>query len=84
MQEPIFCLELRLVGNPGWSSLFLKDCTPRKGPKLEQLMKDCILPGTHAGEGEKFKEEGVAVRKLCELAATPTPHPPLLHSEGRK
>ncbi|KAK4830527.1 hypothetical protein QYF61_011506 [Mycteria americana] len=27
----------------GWSSLFLKDCTPWKGPTLEQFVKNCSL-----------------------------------------
>jgi len=26
-----------------WSNLFLKDCTPWKGPMLEQCMKNCSL-----------------------------------------
>lgn len=30
-----------LVGHPGWSSLFLKDCTPWKRPMLEQLVQNC-------------------------------------------
>ncbi|CAM9951837.1 unnamed protein product, partial [Bubo scandiacus] len=29
------------VGDPRWSSLFLKDCTPWKGSTLEQLVKNC-------------------------------------------
>jgi len=29
------------VGDPSFSSLFLKDCTPWKGPMLEQFMEDC-------------------------------------------
>lgn len=43
------------VRNPCWSSLFLKDCTPWKGPMLEQFMKNCNL-----WEGlmlEKFVED---------------------------
>ncbi|GAB0178358.1 zinc finger and BTB domain-containing protein 5 [Grus japonensis] len=28
-----------------WSSLFLKDCTPGKGPTLEQFLKNCSLWG---------------------------------------
>ena len=31
------------VGDPRWSSLFLKDCTLWKGPTLEQFMKNCSL-----------------------------------------
>ena len=56
------------VGDPRWSSLFLKDCTLWKGPTLEQFVKNCspwegltsekfvkdCLPseGPHAGAGE--------------------------------
>lgn len=29
------------LGDPGRSSLFLKDCTPWKGPKLKQFVKNC-------------------------------------------
>ena len=29
------------VGDPRWSSLFLKDCTPWKGPTLGQFVKSC-------------------------------------------
>jgi len=28
--------------DPRWSSLFLKDCTSRKGPTLGQFVKDCL------------------------------------------
>jgi len=31
------------VESPRWSSLFLKDCTPWKGPMLEQFMEDYLL-----------------------------------------
>ena len=57
------------TGDPRWSSLFLKDCTPWKGPTLEQFVKNCspwegltlekfvkdCLPweGPHAGAGEE-------------------------------
>ncbi|GAB0203581.1 hypothetical protein GRJ2_002823700 [Grus japonensis] len=60
------------VGDPRWSSLFLKGCTPWKGPTLEQLVKDCspwegltleklvedCLPweGPHAGAGAECEE----------------------------
>ncbi|GAB0181680.1 EH domain-containing protein 4 [Grus japonensis] len=30
-----------LMGDPRWSSLFLKVCTPWEGPTLEQLVKNC-------------------------------------------
>ncbi|GAB0181363.1 hypothetical protein GRJ2_000601600 [Grus japonensis] len=60
------------VGSPHWSSLFLKDCTPWKGPTGEQFMKNCSLwegltlekfmedclpwEGLHAGAGEECEE----------------------------
>ena len=43
------------MGDPHWSSLCLKDCTPWKGPTLEQFVKNCAL-----WEGptlEKFVED---------------------------
>ena len=59
-------------GDPCWSSLFLKDSTPWKGPTLEQFMKNCSLwegltlenfvedcllwEGPHAGAGEECEE----------------------------
>ena len=60
------------VGDPRWSSLFLKDCSPWEGPTLKQFMKNCglregltlkkfvedCLPWeeTHAGAGEECEE----------------------------
>ncbi|GAB0209805.1 hypothetical protein GRJ2_003446200 [Grus japonensis] len=60
------------VGDPHWSSLFLKVCTPWKGPTLEQFMKNCSLwegltlekfvkdclpwERPHAGAGEECEE----------------------------
>ena len=60
------------MGDPRWSSLFLKDCTPWKGPTLEQFVKncsvwegltlekfmeDCLLwEGPHAGAWEECEE----------------------------
>jgi len=60
------------VGDSHWSSLFLKDCAPWKGPTLGQFMKSCspweeatlekfvenCLPwaGPHAGAGEECEE----------------------------
>ena len=60
------------MGDPHWSSLFLKDCTPWEGPMLEQFVKNCspwegltlekfmkdCLPweGPHAGAGEECEE----------------------------
>lgn len=41
MQEHLFWQELKPMGNPHWSSLFLKDCAPWEGPMLEQFMKNC-------------------------------------------
>ena len=66
--EQVFWQDLQPCGDPCWSSLFLKDCTPWKGPMLEQFVKnrspwegpmlekfveDCLLwEGPHAGAGE--------------------------------
>ena len=60
------------MGDPCWSSLFLKDCTPWMGPMLEQFVKscspweglrleksvkDCVLwEGPHAGAEEECEE----------------------------
>jgi len=64
------------TGDPCWSGLFLKDCTPWKGPTLGQFMKSCspwegltlepfmedCLPwmGPHTGAGEESEEEGAS------------------------
>ncbi|KAK4807231.1 LOW QUALITY PROTEIN: hypothetical protein QYF61_024351 [Mycteria americana] len=57
--------------------LWIKDCTPWRGPTLEQFVKYCILQeGPHAGAGEEHKEEGAAEMKCYELTSTPIPHPP--------
>jgi len=38
------------MGDPRWSSLFLKDGTPWEGPTLGQFVEDCKPTGrTHAG-----------------------------------
>ena len=60
------------MGDPRWSSLLLKVCTPWEGPTLEQLVKNCspwegltleklvedCLPweGPHAGAGAECEE----------------------------
>ncbi|GAB0187939.1 hypothetical protein GRJ2_001259200 [Grus japonensis] len=60
------------VGDPHWSSLLLKVCTPWKGPTLEQFVKNCSLwegltlekfvedylswEGPQAGAGEECEE----------------------------
>ena len=60
------------TGDPCWSTLLLKDCTPWKGPMLgqfvkncspweglmlENFMEDCLLwQGLHAGAGEECEE----------------------------
>ncbi|KAM9590862.1 uncharacterized protein ACIBXB_005912 [Morphnus guianensis] len=81
------------TGDPCWSSVLLKDCTPWKGPMLEQFVKncspwegptfkkfmeDCLLwEGPHAGAGEECEEEGAAETMCDELTATPIPCPPV-------
>jgi len=60
------------VGDPHWSILFLKDCTPWKGSMLELFMKNCspwegrtleqfmenslLWEGPHAGAGAECEE----------------------------
>jgi len=68
------------MGDPHWSSLFLRDCTPWKGPMLEQFVKDCLpWEGPHAGARAECEEEGAA--KTCDqLTGTLIPHPPALLS----
>ena len=80
-----------------WSSLFLKDCSPWKGPTLKQFMKncssweglmfekfveDCLLSeGPRSGAGEECEEEGVG--ETCdELTTTPIPRPHVLLGGG--
>ena len=62
------------MGDPCWSSLCLKDCSPWNAPMLEQFMKNCSLwegptlekfmedclpwEGPHAGAGGCPKEAG--------------------------
>ncbi|KAK4828876.1 hypothetical protein QYF61_001004 [Mycteria americana] len=74
------------VGDPCWSSLFLKNCTLWKGPTLEQFVKNCSLwegptmeklmkdsilwEGPHGGAREEHEEEGVAETKCYELTPT--------------
>jgi len=87
------------MGDPRWSSLFLKDCTPWKGPMLEELvnnislwkgftlekfMESCLLwEGPHTGARGECEEEGVAETTCNELTATPIPRPSVPRS-GRR
>jgi len=82
------------VGDPRWSSLFLKDCTPWEGPTLGQFMENFTpwevpmlekfvedsLPweGPHTGAGEECEKEGAAETTCDELTTTPVPCPPAL------
>jgi len=53
MQKQVFWQKLRPIGDPRWSSLFLKDFSPQRGPTVEQFMKDGTLweeLHTEAGE----------------------------------
>ncbi|PKU44432.1 hypothetical protein llap_5264 [Limosa lapponica baueri] len=45
MQEQAFWQELCPIGDPHWSSMFLKDCTLWKRAILEQFLKNCSLWG---------------------------------------
>ncbi|KAJ7402343.1 hypothetical protein BTVI_87375 [Pitangus sulphuratus] len=67
--EQVYC---EPMGDPNWSSLFLKDCTTWKGPTLEQFVKNCSLwegltlenfmeeslvwEGPHGAAGEEHEE----------------------------
>jgi len=63
------------VGDPRWSSLFLKSCSPWQGPTLEQFVAEGLYPmgRTHAGAGAESKEDGVAETACDELTTTPIP-----------
>jgi len=77
------------MGDPHWSSLFLKDCTPWVGPTLGQFMEnyspgeglvlenfveDCLpRVGPHAGAGEECEEKGAAETMCDELTPFPMP-----------
>ena len=59
------------VGDPHCSSSFLKGCTLRKGPMLENFVKDCLLwVEPHGGAEEEHKEEGVVETKHYGLTTT--------------
>ncbi|GAB0192656.1 zinc finger and BTB domain-containing protein 5 [Grus japonensis] len=78
MQEQVFWQDLLPVGDPCWSSLFLKDCTLWEECMLEQFVKDGVLwEGSHTGVEEQHEEEVVAEMKSYELTAIPIPHPPV-------
>jgi len=78
-------------GDPRWSSLLPKDCTPWKGAMSEQFVKDCspsegptlekvmkefkLWEGPHVRAGEKCEKEEAA-ETCCELAAAPIPCAP--------
>jgi len=65
------------MGDPHWSSLFVKDCTLWKGLMLEQSMEDCPpWEGPHAGAGEEREKEEVAETTCDELTAASIPCPP--------
>lgn len=60
---------------------FLKNCSPWKGPILEQFEKDGIpWEGAPTRAEEESEEEGVAEAKCNELITIPIPHP--LHPSG--
>jgi len=86
------------VGDPHWSSLFLKDdCTPWKGSMLEQFVKNCSLwevltlekfmencfPWVGPHAGAGEENEEEGAAQTCDEQTT-TPFPvPLHHSRGR-
>jgi len=64
------------MGDPRWSSLFLKDCTLWAGPTLGQFTEGCLQrEGPRAGAGEESEEEGGTETMCDELITTPIPHP---------
>jgi len=81
------------VGNACFSSGFLKDCILWKGPTLKKFLKNCgswegsmlekfmkgCIPweGHLAQAGEEHEKEGASETR-DELAANPTPHPPVM------
>jgi len=77
------------MGDPHWSSLFLKDCTSWKGPTLGQFVKSCSpWEGLTLEQGQSVRspppeEEGEADTTCVELTTTPIPHPPA-PLEGRR
>ena len=48
-QEQVTWQELLPVGNPGWSSLLLRDGPRGTDPYLEQFLKSCCLWEAHTG-----------------------------------
>jgi len=82
------------VGDPCWSSPFLKHFTPWKGPTLEQFVKSCspwegptlekfmedwpLWEGPHAEPGEEHEEKGVAETMCDKLTSPAISHPPVL------
>ena len=60
------------AGDPCWSSLCLKDCSPWKGPMLEQFVKNCspwegptlekFVENCLLWEGPHVLEQGKSVR----------------------
>jgi len=63
------------MGDPRWSSLFLKDCSLFKGSTLEQGQSVRSPPP---------EEEGAAETTCDELTATPIPHPPAPYGRRRE
>lgn len=80
------------LGDPCWSSLFLKDCTPRYRRVLEKLLMSCNPEGSrgikdHAPwEGPPLEQGKVARRKEQQrssiMPASPIHHPPVPLSTG--
>lgn len=73
------------AGVPHWISPFLKDCTPQKGPTMEQFMKNCspweeqhwtsvwsslLWAGSYTGPGEEYGQwSGLRQNRMQEGAA---------------
>lgn len=59
MQEHVFWKELCPMGNPGWSSFFLRDYTSWKGPMLKQFLEHHSL------------QKGAVHERLSPVGGTP-------------
>ena len=64
------------VGDPRWSSLFLKDCTPWEGPTLGQFVEDCLLwEGPTLEQGQSVRKKERQSQRVLNWPQTPFPVP---------
>jgi len=64
------------MGDPFWSSLFLKGCTPWEGRTVSHE-RDLMLEQGKSLRSHPPEEEGAAETMCDELTATPFPRPPV-------